>query len=134
MSSSSQTSHALLKLYPFFVMATMTISRPLLHQRHSSFEHAIQIMPPFMLGPRPGIKRSDSFDKMVQSIEPVMGKALSEGLISYLRLITKKTQKFSKEVQWGIVCWILHPNALLMLLFWPGWLLVALAWIYWVWA
>ena len=47
------------------------------------------------------------------------------------RRFEKRLYRFRQDCFWHFMCWVLNPNALLLLLFWPGWLLVLGIWLSW---
>ena len=50
--------------------------------------------------------------------------------IAWKRL-EKRLYRFRQDFFWHFMCWILNPNALLLLIFWPGWLLILGIWLSW---
>jgi hypothetical protein len=46
----------------------------------------------------------------------------------------KGTENFRNACFYHFITWILNPNALALLIFWPGWIIVLPLWLYWTWA
>lgn len=98
--------------------------------RSSSFENAVPSLPPFLLAPRPR-KRSSVVEPIIAAIEPIVGHTLTSAIASASRIASKKLDKFHKDCAWHFVFWLLNPNAFLLLLFWPGWIVVVFAYFWW---
>jgi hypothetical protein len=48
-----------------------------------------------------------------------------------IRNLWKRSEKFRDKCFFEFMVWILNPNALALLIFWPGWILLGLGWVIW---
>ena len=102
-------------------------------RRNNSFDAAIPSLPPFLLGPAPLGKTVGFLERMVQGLQPILGGTMTQVLVSSLAGSSRAIEKFRADCFWHFMCWLLNPNAILLLLFWPGWFLIALVWLWWTW-
>ena len=114
-------------------MATMTVTRPAYKLiRSTSFDHAVPTMKPFTLGPAP-FKAIDSIEQAITNLRPVVGQTLSEWFEAAIRTAAKRLAKFQKDCTFNFYCWLFNPNAIILLIFWPGWLFLGLLYMWWTW-
>ena len=116
----------------FCAMATVFITRPAYKlSRSPSFENAVPPIPPFHLAPLP--RRSvKSVEDVIISLRSVVGKTLADAVLVVWRLISKRLETFQRDLERQLFCWLFNPNAILLFVFWPGWVFVGLA--YWCWS
>jgi hypothetical protein len=80
-----------------------------------------------------------AFRSVVHALQIIFAKALF--LTMYLvRLAAalsskayKATETFRANVFWHFMVWILNPYAVWLFIFWPGWIIVGLIWLWWTW-
>ncbi|MCJ1331424.1 hypothetical protein MMC10_008114 [Thelotrema lepadinum] len=112
-------------------MATITITRPAYKlSRSSSFENAIPSLPPYDLAPR---RRNctNIVEQAVLSLQPTIGRTLVETLLAVLKSTTTSLEKLRQDCTWHFFNWLFNPNAILLVIFWPGWIIVAVAYLFW---
>ena len=112
-------------------MPTVTSARPAYKlSRSSSFENAIPSLPPYLLAPHRQ-KCNSTVEQALLSLQSIIGHTLVEVLLDILKSVTKSLEKFRKDCTWHFFIWLFNPNAILLLIFWPGWIIVAIAYLLW---
>ena len=58
---------------------------------------------------------------------------LAELSSSYAKAASKAVYKFRQDCFWHFMVWILNPYALWLFIFWPGWIVLGVLWIWISW-
>ena len=54
-----------------------------------------------------------------------------QGLVRAGREVYKRSEPARKRLFWEFMVWLLHPSPVLMVVMWPGWIVLVMAWVAW---